>query len=134
MLTRFPHNALFLLALLSYQESSACTFSPESLILDDPIGALEWADAVFSATVVSQVAIERKATSRASIEVHEVWKGDVSSLLSLDNHLGSTCSKALFENGRYVFFASRRGKRLHVTGTFVPASWARGVVEALRGS
>jgi hypothetical protein len=121
------------LALLAYHESAACTFSPESLILDDPIGALEWADAVFSATVVSQVAIERTANSRASIEVHEVWKGDVSSLRSLDNYLGSTCSKALFENGRYVFFASRRGKRLRVTGTFVSSNWASGVVEALRG-
>jgi hypothetical protein len=120
------------LALLSYQESSACTFSPESLILDDPIRALEWADAVFSATVVSQIAIERKATSRASIEVHEVWKGDVSSVRVLDNYLGSTCSNTLSDDGRYVFFASRRGKRLHVTGTFVPSSWAGGVVEILR--
>jgi hypothetical protein len=121
------------LALLSYQESAACLLSQESLILDDPIGTFEWADAVFSGTVVSQVALEHKATSRASIEVHEVWKGDVSSLRLLDNYLGSTCSKALFDNGRYVFFASRRGKRLHVTGTFVPGSSARGVVEALRG-
>jgi hypothetical protein len=120
------------LALLTYHESVACMFSPESLILDDPIAAFEGADAVFSATIVSQVAIERKATSRASIEVHEVWKGDVSSVRVLDNYLGATCSKALSDNGRYVFFASRRGKRLHVTGTFVPSSWAGGVVEALR--
>jgi hypothetical protein len=120
------------LALLTYHESAACMFSPESLILDDSIAAFEGADAVFSATIVSQVAIERKATSRASIEVHEVWKGDVSSVRVLDNYLGSTCSKALSDNGRYVFFASRRGKRLHVTGTFVPSSWAGGVVEALR--
>lgn len=120
------------LAVLTYQESAACTFSPESLILDDPIAAFEGADAVFSATVVSQVAIERKATSRASVEVHEVWKGDVSLVRVLDNYLGSTCSKTLFDNGRYVFFASRRGKRLHVTGTFVSSSWAGGVVEILR--
>lgn len=119
-------------AMLTCQESAACMFSPESLILGDPIAAFEGADAVFSATVVSQVAIERKATSRASIEVHEVWKGDVSSVRVLDNYLGSTCSRTLSDNGRYVFFASRRGKRLHLTGTFVPSSSAGGVVETLR--
>ncbi len=121
-----------LLAVLWYQSSAACTFSPESLILSDPIGAMEGADAVFGATVLEQVAIDRKATSRADIEVHEVWKGDVASLRSLDNYLGSTCSKPLSDGGRYLFFASRRGKRLHVTGMFVPAGWAGGVVATLR--
>ena len=64
--------------------------------------------------------------------MHEVWKGDVSSLRSLDNYLGSTCSRPLSDSGRYLFFASRRGKRLHVTGMFVTGSWAGGVVETLR--
>jgi hypothetical protein len=110
----------------------AGVFSPESLILDDPIAAFEGADAVFSATVVSQAAVERKATSRVTLEVHEVWKGDVASVHVLDNYLGSTCSRTLSDDGHYVFFASRRGRRLHVTGTFVPSSSARGVVETLR--
>ena len=118
------------LAVLWYQNSMACTFSPEAVILGDPIGAMEGADAVFSATVIGQVAIDRKMTSRASIEVHEVWKGDVLALRALDNYLGSTCSKPLSNSGRYLFFASRRGKRLHVTGMFVPA--AAGVVATLR--
>jgi hypothetical protein len=119
-------------AVLSYQNAAACAFSPESLILDDPVGAMNRADAVFSATVISQVAVEREATSRASIEVHEVYKGDVSALRAVDNYLGSTCSKPLSDSGRYLFFASRRGKRLHVTGMFVPASLAAEVVEKLR--
>jgi hypothetical protein len=125
--------ATILLALLWYQSSAACAFSPESLIFSDPLGAMEGADAVFSATVIGQVAIDRKATSRANLEVHEVWKGDVASFRSLDNYLGSTCSNALSDGGRYLFFASRRGKRLHVTGMFVLAGWAGGVVETLRG-
>lgn len=119
------------LALLCYRESAACMFAPEGLILDDPVAAMGRADAVFGATVVSQEAIERKAISRARVEVDEVWKGDVAALRSLENYLGSTCSRALADKGRYVFFATRRGKRLHVTGTFV--GWTRGVVEALRG-
>jgi hypothetical protein len=119
------------LALLWYRASAACMFSPVDLILDDPVAAMDRADAVFSATVVSQEAIDRKATSRASVDVDEVWKGDVASLRSLENYLGSTCSRALADNGRYVFFATRRGKRLHVTGTFV--GWTAGVVEVLRG-
>jgi hypothetical protein len=118
-------------AMLWYGSSEACTFSPESLIVADPIAAMKAADAVFSATVVGQTAIERRSTSRASIAVDEVWKGDVLPVRSLDNYLGSTCSKALADGARYMFFASRRGKRLHVTGTFVPADWAR-VAETLR--
>jgi hypothetical protein len=124
---------VIVLAMLWYRESAACMFAPESVILDDPAAAMEWADAVFSATVVSQELIERKATSRATIEVHDVWKGDVASLRALDNYLGSTCSRPLSENGRYIFFASSRGKRWHVTGTFVGSGSARGVVEVLSG-
>ena len=126
---------IIVLAMLWYQSSWACAFAPESLIIGDPLAAMEGADAVFSATVVDQVVLDRKMTSRASIEVHEVWKGDVSSARSLDNYLGSTCSKPLSDSGRYLFFASRRGRRLHVTGMFVPASVAvsGGVVATLRG-
>jgi hypothetical protein len=48
----------FAVAVLWYQSSAACAFSPEGLILDDSIAAMNGADAVFSATVVGQAALD----------------------------------------------------------------------------
>ena len=108
----------------------ACMVSSGDVIARDPIQAMERADVVYFATVEALTPVGEWSV-RASVVVHEIWKGAPSS--HLYNDLSWTCSRSLEKGRTYLVYASRRSDgELQVIDGFLGGSAAGRAVELLR--
>ena len=111
-------------------EARACIVSLATVITRDPVNAMEWADAVFYATVRNWDQTDRW-TASAVIDIHESWKGSPSSMLY--NNLSSTCSVHLEAGRSYLIYAKlRTDGLLEVEGAVVADSRAADAIKKLR--
>jgi hypothetical protein len=116
-------TALVLLGVLG-SEGRACV--SDTVILRDPIAALNHVNAVFYATVRRSTEVDTW-TRLVELEVHEVWKGQAPPRVL--NYLGRDCSVRLEDGVTYLLYAELRSDgQLQVVDSAVPPNRATDVV------